>query len=122
MGLRYWADRVSIDARQTRNNSAAGPETIGLSGSDAHVEVRFGELDKSPSTRERPAPRAYHHCFSAKAGNVLRRTRPPLLKTPFQAYPDSVFTPNDVFYVRWHWEIYRRGLMSTVSAFKSAGT
>ena len=34
---------------------------------------------------------------------ILRRTRPPLLETPFEAFDNSVFTPNDVFYVRWHW-------------------
>ena len=34
---------------------------------------------------------------------VLQRTRPPLLETPFEVFDRGVFTPNDQFYVRWHW-------------------
>jgi DMSO/TMAO reductase YedYZ molybdopterin-dependent catalytic subunit len=41
--------------------------------------------------------------FPQKQAMILRRTRPPLLETPFEAFDNSVFTPNDVFYVRWHW-------------------
>ena len=41
--------------------------------------------------------------FPQKRAMILRRTRPPLLETPFEAFDNSVFTPNDVFYVRWHW-------------------
>jgi DMSO/TMAO reductase YedYZ molybdopterin-dependent catalytic subunit len=41
--------------------------------------------------------------FPQKRAMILLRTRPPLLETPFGAFDNSVFTPNDVFYVRWHW-------------------
>ena len=40
--------------------------------------------------------------FPQKRAMILRRTRPPLFETPFEAFDNSVFTPNDVFYVRWH--------------------
>ncbi|HEY3848860.1 MAG TPA: molybdopterin-dependent oxidoreductase [Acetobacteraceae bacterium] len=36
---------------------------------------------------------------------ILQRTRPPLLETPFDAFNQGVFTPNDRFYVRWHWAV-----------------
>ena len=36
---------------------------------------------------------------------ILQRTRPPLLETPFEVYDQGVFTPNDRFYVRWHWAV-----------------
>ncbi|MBV8092644.1 MAG: molybdopterin-dependent oxidoreductase [Acetobacteraceae bacterium] len=36
---------------------------------------------------------------------ILQRTRPPLLETPFEVFDRSVFTPNDQFYVRWHWAV-----------------
>jgi DMSO/TMAO reductase YedYZ molybdopterin-dependent catalytic subunit len=36
---------------------------------------------------------------------VLQRTRPPLLETPFEVFDRSVFTPNDQFFVRWHWAV-----------------
>lgn len=34
---------------------------------------------------------------------ILQRTRPPLLETPFGVFDKSILTPNDQFYVRWHW-------------------
>jgi len=36
---------------------------------------------------------------------VLQRTRPPLLETPFDVFDKGVFTPNDSFFVRWHWAV-----------------
>lgn len=41
--------------------------------------------------------------FSSKGSMILQRTRPPLLETPFEVFDQGVFTPNDRFYVRWHW-------------------
>ena len=47
--------------------------------------------------------------FPQKGPMILQRTRPPLLETPFevfdQAFTKGVFTPNDSFYVRWHWAV-----------------
>jgi DMSO/TMAO reductase YedYZ molybdopterin-dependent catalytic subunit len=36
---------------------------------------------------------------------LLQRSRPPLLETPFEVFDRGVFTPNDQFFVRWHWAI-----------------
>ncbi len=41
--------------------------------------------------------------FPQKGKMVLQRTRPPLLETPFEVFDRGVFTPNDQFFVRWHW-------------------
>jgi DMSO/TMAO reductase YedYZ molybdopterin-dependent catalytic subunit len=41
--------------------------------------------------------------FPQKGALILQRTRPPLLETPMEVFDKSVFTPNDQFYVRWHW-------------------
>jgi DMSO/TMAO reductase YedYZ molybdopterin-dependent catalytic subunit len=41
--------------------------------------------------------------FPQKAAMLLQRTRPPLLETPFEVFDQGPFTPNDRFYVRWHW-------------------
>jgi DMSO/TMAO reductase YedYZ molybdopterin-dependent catalytic subunit len=41
--------------------------------------------------------------FPQKKSMILQRTRPPLLETPFEVYDKGVFTPNDRFFVRWHW-------------------
>jgi DMSO/TMAO reductase YedYZ molybdopterin-dependent catalytic subunit len=43
--------------------------------------------------------------FPQKGAMVLQRTRPPLLETPFEAFDKGVFTPNDLFFVRWHWAV-----------------
>jgi DMSO/TMAO reductase YedYZ molybdopterin-dependent catalytic subunit len=43
--------------------------------------------------------------FPQKGAMVLQRTRPPLLETPFDVYDQGVFTPNDRFFVRWHWAV-----------------
>jgi hypothetical protein len=45
--------------------------------------------------------------FPEKGALILRRTRPPLLETPFEVFDQSVFTPNDRFFVRWHWALNR---------------
>jgi DMSO/TMAO reductase YedYZ molybdopterin-dependent catalytic subunit len=41
--------------------------------------------------------------FPGKGSMILQRTRPPLLETPMEVFDEGVFTPNDRFYVRWHW-------------------
>jgi DMSO/TMAO reductase YedYZ molybdopterin-dependent catalytic subunit len=43
--------------------------------------------------------------FPQKGQMILQRTRPPLLETPFEVFDRGVFTPNDEFYVRWHWAV-----------------
>src|ERR1700716_3318631 len=43
--------------------------------------------------------------FPQKAQMILQRTRPPLLETPFEVFDHGVFTPNDQFFVRWHWAV-----------------
>ena len=41
--------------------------------------------------------------FPQKGAMVLQRTRPPMLETPFADFDSGVFTPNEKFFVRWHW-------------------
>ncbi len=43
--------------------------------------------------------------FPQKGKMILQRTRPPLLETPFEVFDRGIFTPNDQFYVRWHWAV-----------------
>jgi DMSO/TMAO reductase YedYZ molybdopterin-dependent catalytic subunit len=47
--------------------------------------------------------RAMTTAFPQKGQMILQRTRPPLLETPFSVFDRGVFTPNDQFFVRWHW-------------------
>jgi DMSO/TMAO reductase YedYZ molybdopterin-dependent catalytic subunit len=43
--------------------------------------------------------------FPQKVAMILQRSRPPLLETPFEVFDHGVLTPNDRFYVRWHWAV-----------------
>ena len=43
--------------------------------------------------------------FPGKGWMILQRTRPALLETPFEVFDQGVFTPNDRFFVRWHWAV-----------------
>ena len=52
-----------------------------------------------------PDDRDITTAFPQKGAMVLQRTRPPLLETPFDVFDQGVFTPNDRFYVRWHWAV-----------------
>ncbi|WP_151120460.1 molybdopterin-dependent oxidoreductase [Hypericibacter adhaerens] len=52
-----------------------------------------------------PGERSLTTAFPQKGEMILQRTRPPLLETPWEVFDKGVFTPNDQFYVRWHWAI-----------------
>jgi DMSO/TMAO reductase YedYZ molybdopterin-dependent catalytic subunit len=54
---------------------------------------------------EGPKARVITTSFPQKASMILQRTRPPLLETPFEVFDRGVFTPNDSFFVRWHWAV-----------------
>ena len=52
-----------------------------------------------------PGERSITTAFPQKGAMILQRTQPPLLETPFEVFDKGVFTPNDQFYVRWHWAV-----------------
>jgi DMSO/TMAO reductase YedYZ molybdopterin-dependent catalytic subunit len=52
-----------------------------------------------------PDARDLTTAFPGKGPMILQRTWPPLLETPFEVFDQGVFTPNDRFYVRWHWAL-----------------
>jgi DMSO/TMAO reductase YedYZ molybdopterin-dependent catalytic subunit len=50
-----------------------------------------------------PSRRRLSADFPEKGEMIVQRTRPPLLETPFSVFDAGVVTPNDRFFVRWHW-------------------
>jgi DMSO/TMAO reductase YedYZ molybdopterin-dependent catalytic subunit len=50
-----------------------------------------------------PDQRSVTTAFPQKGRMILQRSRPPMLETPFDVFDRGVFTPNDQFFVRWHW-------------------
>lgn len=55
--------------------------------------------------RSNPRQRALTTAFPGKGSMILQRARPPLLETPLEVFDHSVLTPNDRFFVRWHWAV-----------------
>jgi DMSO/TMAO reductase YedYZ molybdopterin-dependent catalytic subunit len=76
---------------------------------DSFIDLR---LPGGPSQRELTT------AFPQKGQMILQRSRPPLLETPFEAFDRGVFTPNDQFFVRWHWALIPQEI--DVASFKVA--
>ncbi len=67
-----------------------------------------------------PQERTLTTAFPQKGEMILQRTRPPLLETPFAVFDKGVFTPNDQFFVRWHWAVIPTDI--DVTSFRLAVT
>jgi DMSO/TMAO reductase YedYZ molybdopterin-dependent catalytic subunit len=78
---------------------------LGLAGLSLAAAPAFAEdMIKLPLPSD-PRERPLTHDFPQKGTMILQRTRPPLLETPMDVFDRGVFTPNDQFYVRWHWAV-----------------
>ncbi|MEE7492041.1 oxidase [Methylobacterium oryzae] len=75
---------------------------LGLGGLAAAAPAWAAGSVKLP-LRGGPDARDLTTAFPGKGSMILQRTRPPLLETPFEVFDQGLFTPNDRFYVRWHW-------------------
>ena len=52
---------------------------------------------------DRTGARPTTAAFPGKGRMILQRARPPLLETPMSVFAEHDLTPNDQFFVRWHW-------------------
>ncbi|PTS78232.1 oxidase [Sphingomonas sp. HMWF008] len=74
------------------------------------LAIGAGALASTPLWAQlaKPVAPALTDAFPGKRGMILQRTRAPLLETPMDAFDgaltDSPFTPNDRFFVRWHYD------------------
>lgn len=59
--------------------------------------------------------------FPEKGRMLLRRTRAPLLETPMSVFDANDFTPNDRFFVRWHYADIPTALDVTQFRLKVSG-
>src|SRR5271155_136753 len=75
-----------------------GVAGLGLGGAPARAATTVN-LPLPGGPQDRPITKE----FPEKAAMILQRSRPPLLETPFEVFDKGVFTPNDQFFVRWHW-------------------
>jgi DMSO/TMAO reductase YedYZ molybdopterin-dependent catalytic subunit len=78
---------------------AAGLAGLGLATAPAWANT----YQFSPPLPGGPNERTLTTTYPTKGPMILQRARPPLLETPFEVFDKGVFTPNDQFFVRWHW-------------------
>jgi DMSO/TMAO reductase YedYZ molybdopterin-dependent catalytic subunit len=88
------------NVRATRRNIL---RQFGMAGATLMSGVALADTLVSLPLASGPRQRSITTAFPQKRPMILQRTRPPLLETPFEAFDDAVLTPNDLFYVRWHW-------------------
>ncbi|TYL89507.1 molybdopterin-dependent oxidoreductase [Bradyrhizobium rifense] len=80
-------------------------KTIGLAGLALAGSSAWADQSMRLPFASGPQERPITHDFPQKGPMILQRTRPPLLETPMEVFDRGVFTPNDQFYVRWHWAV-----------------
>lgn len=84
----------------SRRNLLAGAGGIGLT---LAAEPLLAQTSRDLRLPGKPSTRPLTSAFPGKRGMLLQRTRPPLLETPFEVFDSGIVTPNDRFFVRWHW-------------------
>ena len=84
-----------------RRSLLLGAAAVGLAGLSTHAHAADTRLPFNGA----PDERALSAAFPQKGQMILQRTRPPLLETPWEVFDKGVFTPNDQFFVRWHWAV-----------------
>ncbi len=95
MGPRELLART-VDRRRLLGGAGMAGLTLAAAPGWAQKMVRLalpGGPDEQPLTS----------AFPQKGSMILQRVRAPMLETPFAVFDRGVFTPNDQFFVRWHW-------------------
>ena len=94
-------DRLNpLLAAETSRRRLLGRLALGAGGiATPALAQQMAALHLPGGNDERPMTTA----FPGKGSMILQRNRPPLLETPMDVFDRSVFTPNDQFFVRWHW-------------------
>ena len=83
----------------------AGAGGFALVSGSAWIDSARAETSVDLPLPQGPKARVITTSFPQKAAMILQRTRPPLLETPVEVFDRGVFTPNDSFFVRWHWAV-----------------
>jgi len=97
--------RADVSALQRLLSRRTALRQLGLAGLALSAAPAFAEdIIKLPLPSD-PRERPLTHDFAQKGTMILQRTRPPLLETPLDVFDRGVFTPNNQFYVRWHWAV-----------------
>jgi len=92
-------DSLLAAAVARRRLLAGGAFCLAASTAAVAQSGKFAQLLMAGGAEQRPLTSA----FAEKGEMILQRNRPPLLETPMSVFDEGVFTPNDRFFVRWHW-------------------
>ncbi|WP_298366315.1 molybdopterin-dependent oxidoreductase [uncultured Bradyrhizobium sp.] len=93
------------DARTQALSRRTLLRTMGIAGLTLASSTAWADGSIRLPIAGEPRERPLTHEFPQKGDMILQRTRPPLLETPMEVFDRGVFTPNDRFYVRWHWAV-----------------
>lgn len=101
----------SADVDQLRRSALKGGAALTLQAALGIAPGAFaasGHRTDTPAgglTREMPFENGHRDlvAFPQKRPLILLTNRPPQLETPFEVFAESVITPNDAFFVRYHW-------------------
>ncbi len=105
---------TQISRRRLLAGAAAGG--AGLSALPLAAETLYDLLlPGKPSTRPMTSS------FPQKGEMILQRMRPPLLETPMSVFDAGTITPNDRFFVRWHWATVPESVDATAFRLKVHG-
>ena len=91
------------DIDQRRRGVLKGGAALTLQASLGFTAARaFGATS---TTAEMPFENGHRElvAFPQKRPLILLTNRPPQLETPFEVFGENVITPNDAFFVRYHW-------------------
>ncbi len=94
---------------------------FGLAGLAASTSAWAAPSIRLPLPGDGPDERALTTAFPEKGSMILQRTRPPLLETPLEVFDQGIFTPNDRFFVRWHWAVIPTEIDATAFRLRVRG-
>lgn len=92
-----------LDFHEARAVSRRRLLAAGIAGGGAMLAGRALGADFDLRLPGGPSRRAMTSDFPQKGAMILQRVRPALLETPMEVFQQSLYTPNDRFFVRWHW-------------------
>jgi DMSO/TMAO reductase YedYZ molybdopterin-dependent catalytic subunit len=104
-GLPQLRESAAVSAYASPSSRRSFLRHLGLAGLGLTVAPAWADTIVQLPLPGGPQDRLITDEFPQKAAMILQRSRPPLLETPFEVFDKGVFTPNDQFFVRWHWAV-----------------
>ena len=95
-----------LDFNEARSVTRRRLLAAGVAGGGAMIAARALGADVDLRLPGGASTRPMTSDFPQKGAMILQRARPALLETPMEVFQRDLYTPNDRFFVRWHWGDY----------------